>query len=125
MQRRTFLISSVAALATASTVAHAAPSSELWGRWLAHDAGSGARIDHSAWDSLLSRHLSRANDGISRFNYGSATNDRAALQGYIGTLETTAVSGLARPEQMAFWINLYNAVTVAVVLDHYLSLIHI
>jgi hypothetical protein len=29
------------------------------------------------------------------------------------------VDRLARAEQMAFWINLYNALTVAVVLDHY------
>jgi hypothetical protein len=34
-------------------------------------------------------------------------------------LTQTAVSRLNRNEQKAFWINLYNALTVKVILDHY------
>ena len=30
-----------------------------------------------------------------------------------------AVGGYSRPEQFAYWVNLYNALTVRVVLDHY------
>jgi hypothetical protein len=45
--------------------------------------------------------------------------ERAALEAYLATLSTTPVSRLSRPEQMAFWINLYNALTVKVVLDHW------
>lgn len=45
--------------------------------------------------------------------------DRSALDGYLKRLSTVPVNQLARPEQLAFWINLYNARTVALVLDRY------
>ena len=44
---------------------------------------------------------------------------RADLDAYLASLAAVPVSTLSRPEQMAFWINLYNALTVRVVLDHY------
>ncbi len=45
--------------------------------------------------------------------------DRTALQDYLEQLQATRVSGLNRDEQMAYWINFYNALTVEVVLEHY------
>lgn len=59
-------------------------------------------------------------DGIARLRYGEVTaSDRAALDGYIDQLAQVDVAALDRPEQLAFWINLYNAGTVALVLDAY------
>jgi hypothetical protein len=58
--------------------------------------------------------------GIHRVRYGSVTpDDRKALGDYLRALEGTEVSGLGREEQKAYWINLYNALTVMVVLDRY------
>ena len=34
-------------------------------------------------------------------------------------MQAVAVSGLARDEQFSYWVNLYNALTIDVVLDHY------
>lgn len=97
-----------------------APSSELWPRWQAHDPASSERIDHTAWDGLLQAHLQRAPDGINRFAYGSVgAEDREALAGYIDGLTSQPISAYNRSEQFAYWINLYNALTVQVVLDHY------
>jgi hypothetical protein len=45
--------------------------------------------------------------------------DRKALEGYISALEGVPVRSLRRDEQLAYWINLYNALTVKVILDHY------
>ena len=45
--------------------------------------------------------------------------DRSALNRYLGDLSRTPISRYARAEQLPFWINLYNALTVRVVLDHY------
>ncbi|MCB2100678.1 MAG: DUF547 domain-containing protein, partial [Rhodobacterales bacterium] len=45
--------------------------------------------------------------------------DRARLSAYIERLAAARPAALNRAEQMAFWINLYNALTVRVVLDHY------
>lgn len=97
-----------------------APSADLWERWLAHDPASTATIDHAPWDRLLAAYVVRGGDGIARFAYDRVTEaDRALLAAYVGRLAATPIGGYARPEQRAFWINLYNALTVQVVLDHY------
>ena len=97
-----------------------APSSDLWPRWQAHDPSATTRLDHGVWDGLVTRYRREAPDNIARFAYGAVTEaDRRALDGYIASLAATPVSGLARPEQFAYWVNFYNALTVQVVLDHY------
>jgi hypothetical protein len=44
---------------------------------------------------------------------------RRALGEYLDALQATAVSTLNRAEQQAYWVNLYHAVTVQEILDHY------
>jgi len=98
----------------------AAPDAELWPLWDAHDPESSDRVDHAVWDRWLQRYVVEGSDGINRIDYGSVTEtDRADLNGYIVSLEDVPVSDLGRPEQRAYWINLYNAGTVQVVLDHW------
>jgi hypothetical protein len=98
----------------------AAPRAELWPRWQAHDQASTMRVDHGAWAEFLKRHRRVDAAGVARIAYARVTPaDRAALSAYIQTLEAVPVSRLARAEQFAFWVNLYNAVTVRVVLDHH------
>src|SRR5690606_26452071 len=59
-------------------------------------------------------------DGIHRVRYGRVPKpNRAALENYVASLQSEAVSALNRREQLAYWINLYNAMTVAVVLKAY------
>jgi len=58
--------------------------------------------------------------GINRVRYASVTpQDKEKLKEYLKSLQSVQVSGLNRDEQEAYWINLYNALTVKVVLDHY------
>ncbi len=64
-------------------------------------------------------HLVRGSDAINRVDYRAAKNARAGLHGYMRELEAVPVSSLNRLEQFAYWVNLYNALTVATVLDHY------
>ncbi len=97
-----------------------APAPEPWPRWAAHVAGSTAAPDHGAWSRLLSVYVAAGEDGINRFDYAAVTAaDRTALDAYIARLAGFPVSTADRPEQLAYWINLYNALTVRVVLDHY------
>ena len=113
------LISILAVLLIAAP-ASAAPKSELWPRWQAHDPAATQAVDHTPWDRLLKAYLVIGEDGINRFAYGQVSNaDRQALEDYVAALAATPVSSLARPEQMAYWINLYNALTVAVIVRHY------
>jgi Protein of unknown function, DUF547 len=98
----------------------AAPAAELWARWAQHDPSSTIRVDHRRWGRFLAAYLQPGEHGLNRVAYGSVTAEgRADLTAYLAMLEAVPVSTLNRHEQMAFWINLYNALTVRVVLDHY------
>jgi len=102
------------------TTAAGAPSANLWERWLAHDPAARTTIDHAVWGDFLSAHLVIGADGINRVNYrGVSTQRRSELTAYLDELQRVAIDRYARPEQFAFWVNLYNALTVRVVLDHY------
>ncbi|MDP6518050.1 MAG: DUF547 domain-containing protein [Alphaproteobacteria bacterium] len=99
---------------------HAAPDAELWDRWLAHDPQSSARVDHGAWSRLLATHVRADADRIHRFDYGAVSeSDRTQLRIYLDSLSMTPIGLLRRTEQLAFWINLYNALTVDLVIDHF------
>lgn len=95
-----------------------APSADPWPRWEAHDPASATVVDHGTWDRLLTAHV-RESGGRTVVDYSSlAASDAAALDSYIAALSGVRVSGLNRSEQLAFWLNLYNALTVQVVLKH-------
>lgn len=97
-----------------------APKAELWPRWSVHEAADTRVIDHGAWNDFLQRHVEPGNDGVNRVAYGEvAVQDRAVLDRYVATLAALPISGYSRGEQFAYWVNLYNALTVKVVLDHY------
>lgn len=107
-------------LAVACAAAGAAPKAELWQRWSAHDDANSAVIDHADWDEFLGRHVKRGADGINRVDYGAVgAADRSRLAGYLEKMQRLAISHYSRAEQRAYWINLYNATTIRVVLDHY------
>ncbi|HEV8694166.1 MAG TPA: DUF547 domain-containing protein [Lysobacter sp.] len=99
---------------------NAAPRAELWERWTAHDPSSTETIDHGAWARFLKAHVRALPDRVNRIAYAEVSDDdKKQLAGYIAALEATPISRYRRNEQFAYWINLYNAVTVKVVLDHY------
>lgn len=98
----------------------AAPSSELWVVWTPHNAVSNDSVNHTAWAALLERHVSTPDDGIARFDYARVSDqEHKSLKQYLNNLAGVAVTDLNRTEQKAYWINLYNALTVDVILDHY------
>ncbi|MCC7016000.1 MAG: DUF547 domain-containing protein [Rhodospirillales bacterium] len=110
----------VLAFALLGTGAEAAPRSELWPRWEAHQADSTLVVDHSAWDEILARYNVPAYDGSRRFAYGRvSTDDHRRLGEYVDGLARVNVSALARAEQRAYWINLYNSLTVKLVLERW------
>ena len=98
----------------------AAPKANLWERWLVQNPESTIVVDHSPWDAFLKTYVVKSSDGINRVAYSKVTEgDKIALARYIDNLSKIPVSKLARSEQLPYWINLYNALTVQVVLDHY------
>ena len=97
-----------------------APKPELLEHWTAHNPSNTTIIDHSAWSRILKQYLSRDGNGINRFAYAKTkAGDVAALNAYVENLSRMPINDFNRAEQKAFWINLYNALTVKVVLAAY------
>ena len=58
--------------------------------------------------------------GLNRVRYAAfKAGGHGELKAYISALETVRPQALDRPEQFAYWANLYNAKTIDVVLDAY------
>ncbi|MDX1400923.1 MAG: DUF547 domain-containing protein [Kiloniellales bacterium] len=97
-----------------------APSKQIWVKWTENDPFSETKISHNDWSDLLSRYLVEDASGLNRFNYGAVSQeDRRKLKRYLAGLESIPISRYRKEEQLAYWINLYNALTLDVVLDHY------
>ncbi|MFY0614377.1 MAG: DUF547 domain-containing protein [Hyphomicrobiaceae bacterium] len=85
-----------------------------------HTAGATKVIDHSAWDKLLKTYVVADRAGLNRVRYQAfKAKGHGALKRYVKMLEGVRPTTLARPEQFAYWANLYNAKTIDVVLDAY------
>lgn len=105
-----------AALFSGMAKANAAPADDF----SKSAKGSAVTVDHSAWDKLLKSFVVPGSDGVNRIAYAKfKSTSHAELKRYIAVLEAVDVDGLDRPEQFAFWSNLYNAKTIDVILDKY------
>jgi hypothetical protein len=81
-----------------------------------------AKADTMDFDALLARYVSTDAIGLNRVDYAAWKANRAdhgALERYILSLSGQRPSAMARPEQFAYWANLYNAATLDVVLEKY------
>ena len=83
------------------------------------NADSEITINHSSWSRLLAAYI-EGKQGLNYFRYSAVTPaDREALESYLAILQSVVITELNRRQQYAYWINLYNAVTIKVILDHY------
>ncbi len=87
---------------------------------LARPAIARNNADYAPWTDLLGRYLRAGNDGVMRVAYGAwKKQGREQLAGFIKSLEAVDVQSLSKAEQFAFWVNLYNAKTIDIVLEYY------
>jgi hypothetical protein len=97
-----------------------APKKDPWPLWEAHDPESQATVDHDTWDRLLQRYVQIDDEGINRVVYVALNQTgRSDMDAYIAYLTAQPVSRFNRVEQLAYWINLYNALTVQTVAQAY------
>jgi hypothetical protein len=68
----------------------------------------------SAFDQILDLYV---RDGF--VYYRALKSDRAKLDGYISQLAAADAARLSRDEQVAFWLNAYNALVLRTVVDRY------
>ncbi|UOQ50746.1 DUF547 domain-containing protein [Hymenobacter cellulosivorans] len=75
-----------------------------------------AGVDHSAFDKLLKKYVNEK--GL--VNYKAWKADQGAFNQYLAMLsKNPPAANWSKPEQMAYWINAYNAYTIRLILDHY------
>ncbi len=72
---------------------------------------------HTPWSELLTRHVS--SEG--KVNYKGFIQDSVALNSYLTSLSENPPdkNRWSKEEQLAYWINAYNAFTVKLIVDHY------
>lgn len=81
-----------------------------------HRAAPAAAPDHSAFDKLLKKHVNA--QGL--VNYKGFKADQPAFTRYLDQLsQNPPTAAWSKPEQMAYWINAYNAYTIQLILNHY------
>jgi hypothetical protein len=82
-------------------------------------------IDHSKWQRILDSYLITEQIGNEKsehhyFKYGAVSDeDFALLEEYIEDMQDIDITHYAPDEQFAYWINVYNAVTIALVVESY------
>jgi len=83
---------------------------------LSYSIASSEKINHKSWDILLKKYVSE--NGF--VDYKGFLNSKAELDDYINYLsENVPNENWTVQEQLAYYINLYNAATVNLILDNY------
>lgn len=85
--------------------------------WNKSNESATATITHVQWQSLLSRYVYRAEDNTTWFNYDNVSRaDMSQLAAYLTAMQQIDPRDYPKAEQMAYWINVYNALTISTVL---------
>lgn len=94
---------------------------QAWLKWTENNKENAKSIDHSDWDTLLKNYITdNKENGINRFDYKNVTAaDNKLLNSYLENMQNLKITSYAKNEQMAYWINLYNALTIKVILEKY------
>ncbi|MBF8965492.1 DUF547 domain-containing protein [Pontibacter sp. FD36] len=72
---------------------------------------------HQVWDELLRQHVRKTGE----VDYKGFIRDKAKLQRYLDTISNNPPDKKtwSEAEQLAYWINAYNAYTVKLIIDNY------
>ena len=89
--------------------------------WRNSDEANAAVIDHMGWQSILDKYLKPGKNGaVNLFSYAMVNDaDKTELQAYLHKMQSVNPEGFNKQEQKAYWINLYNALTVNLILENY------
>ena len=74
-------------------------------------------VSHASWDALLKKHV----DDKGNVNYKGFISDSTSLNKYIGYLAKNGPNNneWSGDEKLAYYINLYNAATIQLIIRHY------
>lgn len=96
-----------------------APEKDLWPFWETHDENAKIKIDHSPYDKWLQKFV-KMHNGQSYVDYAKVNlKARNYLKSYVLQMQTIKIRQYNRLQQEAYWINLYNARTILLILEKY------
>lgn len=97
----------------------AEPQAKLIEFWNDFEDESGISINHASWQEILDEYLNdEHSSGINRFDYERVSDeDHSKLEAYLVYLQRFDPRQFNRDEAKAYWINLYNAGVVELVID--------
>lgn len=111
-----FLFQSCNLLSAAGIGSHGQPTKEVNNELTSTTANSAVNIDHSQWDKLLKKYVN--SQGM--VDYKGFKNDEAKLDEYLQMLsENKPNDKWSVQELLAYYINLYNAATVKLIVENY------
>ena len=103
-----------------SNVTMAAFSKSIWSKWVKHNPCSQEIISHQEWQNFLRKHVVTNSEGIHLIDYPNLSKkDFNTVSEYISRLSHISIESYNRNEQLAYWINLYNALTVQLIIENY------
>ncbi|RJX70526.1 DUF547 domain-containing protein [Vibrio sinensis] len=98
---------------------YAAPESKLWGYWQQSNENNAAEISHQTWQEILTEYVSKQGED-NLFAYQAVTqSDNAKLDSYLSQMTQLNPLQYSKDEQYAYWVNIYNAITVDLILEEY------
>ncbi len=116
---KTLIFACASLLIFTSTIVKASDNSE-YQQWLSSNNANAEQINHNTWDKLLKKYIKVDKSGVNLFAYAKVSKqDKLSLDKYIDKLTTLDPRSYSRSEQMPYWINLYNAVTIQLILNNY------
>lgn len=103
-----------------SSISSAAVHKSLCSKWQVHNPLSKTVISHQAWQDFLNRLVMINEEGIHLIDYPNLTEqDHDLLNRYIAEMSQISIQNYNRQQQLAYWLNLYNALTVQLIADYY------
>lgn len=98
----------------------AAPVAVIWPRWHYYDSNSHIAVYERPWQRFLDLYVTTNPLGVNIVHYHNVNGvDQYTVTAYLAELAQFPVSKLSRPQQLAFWINFYNAEIVSLILSKF------
>lgn len=95
-------------------------SKNLWPIWEVNNPLSKEVISHHDWQHFLKERVITNHENINLVDYPSLNKeDRQRIKRYLKSMSMIKIDHYNRDEQLAFWINVYNAIIVDTVASYY------
>ncbi|ANK80463.1 MAG: hypothetical protein TEF_06370 [Rhizobiales bacterium NRL2] len=106
------------ALALWLAVIAPAAADDIAARFAGHAGEQTLKMDYGVYAGMLAKHVAEAPDGLDTFDYAAVgAVERQSLKRHIDTMAAIDPLTLTRDQKFAYWANLYNALTLDIVLD--------